>query len=103
MFDIFSEPEQPNLYIADIEVVALIPSRSKIPTYEKRVIKIDNQPIILLNGNIPSKSVEKKLLSKIHSKYIHKGDFGKIKFKINYIKNIRFSSKLMYHFNYLVD
>lgn len=103
MFDIFedkAEQEQPKLYIADIKVVAYIPSRAKNVRYEERKVRLDNWPIVLLNGQMPTKKTESVFFRSVHSNFIHRGDFDKIKFKIESISNARFSSNLMYKFDF---
>lgn len=103
MFDIFNEPEQPNLYIADVTVSVRIPSRSKNIKYEERKIKLMNQPIVLLNGIMPSINMERRFFKNVHSNYIKKGEFEKMIFRIFSIENVRFSSKLMYKFDFSVN
>jgi len=99
-FDIFSEPEQPKLYIADIVIEAKIPGRARIIRYESKIIKVKNYPIVLLNGSMPTKETERRFFKLIFADHISKGEFSKILFKIQSMSNIRFSSNLMYKFDY---
>lgn len=103
MFDIFAEREQPNLYIADIDVQVIIPGRAKTSKPTIRNIKLHNNPIVLVDGKFPTSLSETKFFRKIHSTYIVRGEFDKIKFKITKMDNVRFSSKLMYKFDYDKD
>lgn len=103
MFDIFNEPEQPKLYIADITVIFKTPSRAKNVKYEESKIRLTNHPIVLLNGVIPSFNMEKRFFRFIHNNHIKKGEFEKIIFKIDNIENLRFSSNLMYKFDFSVN
>jgi hypothetical protein len=100
MFDIFQEKEQPKLYIADIIVEAKIPSKGKIIKYDTTNVNLHNQPIVLIYGKFPTKNTEDTFFRRVYQEHIHKGDFSKIKFSIKSIDNIRFSSNLMYKFDY---
>lgn len=103
MFDIFEdkvEQEFPKLYIADIIVCVHLPSRSKNIRYEERKVRLDNWPIVLLNGSMPTKKSENAFFRSVHNNFIHRGEFNKIKFKIESISNARFSSNLMYKFDF---
>lgn len=100
MFDIFEEKEQPKLYIADVVVEVRIPSRGKQLRYDVSIVKLYNQPIVLLDNEFPTKRTEQTFFKRIYQEYIHKGDFDKIKFSIKSMSNIRFSSNLMYKFDY---
>lgn len=103
MFDIFNEPEQPNLYIADITVAIKIPSRLKKIKYEELTVRLNRHPIVLINGVMPSINMEKRFFKSIHRNNIKKGEFEKMIFKITKIDNIKFSSKLMYKFDFSVN
>jgi hypothetical protein len=93
------EPEEPKLYIADIVINVDIPTRSKKVKYERRTVKVERYPIILLNGSMPTRKTERSFFYRIYSKYISRGDFETIRFGIDSIKNIKFSSNLMYKFD----
>jgi hypothetical protein len=105
MFDIFADRErkQPELYIADIEVHVTIPGRAKTSKPTIRKVKLPNNPIVLTNGKFPTSNSETTFFRKIHSTYIVRGDFANLKFKITKMDNLRFSSKLMYKFDYDKD
>jgi hypothetical protein len=100
MFDIFAEKEPPKLYIADIEVQVTIPGKAKTSKPIIRKVKLPNNPIVLINGKFPTSNSETTFFRKIHSTYIVRGDFSNIKFKITKMDNLRFSSNLMYKFDY---
>lgn len=103
MFDIFAEREQPRLYIADIEVQVVIPGRGKTSKPTIRKVQLPSNPIVLTNGEFPTKRTENTFFRKIHSTYIGRGEFDTIKFKIIKMDNIKFSSNLMYKFDYDKD
>jgi len=101
VFDIFEEKEPPCLYIADVEVEVLTPSRSKkVRTFDKSLIKLFKYPMVLLNGKFPTKNSEEMFFKKIYNDRIGKGNFSDIKFKVLSIKNLKFSSKLAYKFDF---
>ncbi len=100
MFDIFEEKEAPKLYIADIVVEAKIPTRGKVVKYNKRIVRLENHPIVLLNGKPPTRNTEQSFLKKIYDDKISISEFNKVKMSIQSIENIRFSSNLMYKFDY---
>ena len=100
MFDIFAEKEPPKLYIADLEVQVTIPGRAKTSKPIIRKVKLPNNPIVLTNGKFPTSNSEATFFRKIHSTHIGRGDFANLKFKIIKMDNVRFSSKLMYKFDY---
>ena len=100
MFDIFSE-EKPCLYIADITIKALIPVNVRSKKIDSRIIFLQKYPIVLLNGEkFPTERTKNKFLHKVFLRDIGKGDFDRIIFKIEKIENVKFSSKLMYDFNF---
>lgn len=100
MFDIFSQKEQPKLYIADILIDYRIPSRGKRVVYEVYSMQLKDNPIILLNGELPTEKSKESFFKKVYHDKISKSEFEKIKFSIVSITNIRFSSNLMYEFDY---
>ena len=96
MIDIF-EYEQPMVYCADIDVKVLIPMKGK--KFDKRTIHLKKQPITLLNGQIASKKIRRRLLKGVYDKYINRSSFDKITFSIIKIENAKFLSKLCYKFD----
>ena len=103
MFDIFNEPEQPKLYIADVTVNVKIPSRLKKIKYQEVNIELKSHPIVLLHGKMPSMNMEKRFFRSVHKNHIKKGEFENIIFKISKISNAKFSSNLMYKFDFSVN
>ncbi len=95
MIDIFEE--EPMIYCADVEVSALIPIRGK--KFEKKILKMEKEPVTLLNGKIPSEKIKKRLFGRVYSNHINKSEFEKITFKVEKIYNVKFLSKLCYKFN----
>lgn len=100
MFDIFAEKEPPKLYIADLEVQVTIPGRAKTSKPTIRKVKLPSSPIVLIDGKFPTSNNEATFFRKIHSTHIGRGDFANLKFKITKMDNVRFSSNLMYKFDY---
>ena len=103
MFDIFAEKEPPKLYIADLEIQVLIPGRANTSKPTIRNVKLLNNPIVLTDGKFPTSRSETTFFRKIHSTHIGRGEFDKIRFKITKMHNVRFSSNLMYKFDYDKD
>jgi hypothetical protein len=101
MFNIFEEKPQPCLYIADIIINVAIPTRSKKKKeFDRRIIKLEKYPIILLDGKMPSNKYATKFFKSIYEKYISRGSFETIRFEVKSMTNIKFSSKLNYMFDY---
>lgn len=99
MFDIFKEPQQPMLYIADIHLSAKLKIGRSSKYETKKIILIKN-PVILLNGNFPTENAKRKFLKNVFLRQSLPGDFDNIVFSIEKISNIKFSSKLMYKFDF---
>jgi hypothetical protein len=101
MFDIFEDKRPPSLYIADVIVEVLIPTRSrKTKTFDRTLINLEKIPIVLLDGSFPTQRIADSFFSRIHNNYIKRGEIQNIKFKILSIKNLKFSSKLAYKFDF---
>ena len=101
MFDIFEDKRPPNLYIADVVVEILIPTRSrKTKTFDRILVSLEKIPIVLLDGNFPTKKIADSFFTRIHSNYIKRGEIQNMKFKMLSIKNLKFSSKLAYKFDF---
>jgi hypothetical protein len=105
MIDIFDTDEkpQPCLYIADIKIVVSYPSRKGSKKMELVTLDLDNYPIVLNGKDFPTSRYREKFLHRIHERYIDRNNYDLCKFKVTEIKNIKFSSKLAYRFNYETD
>lgn len=106
MIDIF---KQPKLYIADIEIKykrTSTPPRKgrhnkKIMVYEKAIelkLVLEKQPVLLLDGELPSKRYKEEFLKRFENRY--QGKFEELTFDIKIIKST-FSSNINYPFNLL--
>jgi hypothetical protein len=101
MFDIFAE-EQPSLYIADVKVKAYMPERKGSKNIRRVVIDMGRVPIILLNGDFPTKNTRNSFMRRVFDNHISRGDFSKIRFEVESISNVKFSSKLAWKFDFSV-
>ena len=102
MFDIFEEKEQPKLYIADMVVefcTKKVTKKQVIRT--RRMIRLDKQPLLLVDGNLPTKNYERRFFKKIFEKQGISGSFDAVEYKVLSINNPKLSSKLSYKFDYL--
>jgi hypothetical protein len=98
MIDIFEDIKpDPKLYIADIVISASYKVRNKL---EKVKVRIQQTPIVLANGKLPTKLIEERFFRGVYDNHIKKGKFENTTMKIESIENIRFSSNLAYVFNY---
>lgn len=101
MFDIFEDKRPPSLYIADVIVEVLIPTRSrKTKSFDRILVNLEKIPMVLLDGSFPTQRIADSFFNRIHNNYIKRGDIKDIKFKILSIKNLKFSSKLAYKFDF---
>ncbi len=101
MFDIFEDRRPPNLYVADVVVEILIPTRSKKKkSFDRILVNLEKIPIVLLDGNFPTKKIADSFFSRVHNNYIKRGNIQDMKFKMLSIKNLKFSSKLAYKFDF---
>ena len=104
MIDIFEDyKEQPNLYIADVTVVAGYKPRANSRKIESSTIVMKKVPIVLLNGEFPTNNSRNKFLRRVFEKHIGRGSFENTNMRTTNISNVTFSSKLAYKFNYDVD
>lgn len=102
MFDIFKEKEQPKIYIADFEISALIPGRGA-NKFDNKTIRLKQHPILISEGQIASENQKNRLFKSVYDRFINRSDFGKIKFKIVKMENLKYLSTISYYFNYDVD
>lgn len=104
MIDIFEEKEQPKLYIADVSITFKIRTRSKKKIeYNSRSVSLKNNPVILLENNFPTQRSKEKFLFRVFNTYNIPGEFKNVISTIDKIENVRFSSNLMYKFDYNLD
>ena len=104
MFDIFEDKRPPNLYVADVVVEVLIPTRSrKTKSFDRILVRLEKIPIVLLDGNFPTKKIADSFFSRVYNNYIKRGNIQDIKFKILSIENLKFSSKLAYKFDFDIN
>ncbi len=107
MIDIFA-PIKPDIYIADISVeyLVLLPN-GKIHQKDKDkkpyTVSMERVPILLLNGKLPTKNYERKILMRFYKKANIKEDFNRIMFREIKIVNAKFSSKIQRHFDITKD
>ena len=95
---------QPKIYVADVVVEARIPqSRAKIKKYESKTFKLEKHPFIMNDGDIATEKQKKRLYRVIYDRFIHKGKFEDVNFRLKEIKNIKFMSNICYHFDYNND
>ena len=95
---------QPKIYVADVVVDAKIPGRStKNKTYELRTFRLTQHPFIMHDGDIATERQKKRLYRSIYDRFIHKGEFEDIIFKLKEISNVKFMSTLSYRFDYEKD
>jgi predicted phosphodiesterase len=99
MIDIFVE-EKPKLYIADVYVVTYAPERKGSKKIRKIAIGLEKVPIVLLNGDFPTKNSRKRFMKRVFDQYIIRGDFDKVRFEVESISNVKFSSELAYNFDF---
>lgn len=99
-----TEKPQPKVYIADVVVEAKIPGRStKNKTYDIRTFRLYQHPFTMVDGDIATERQKKRLYKAIYDRFIHKGDYNEIIFKLKEISNVKFMSTLSYRFDYEKD
>ena len=104
MIDIFEEKEQPKLYIADVSVTFKIRTRSKKKVeYNSRSVNLKNHPVVLVKNDFPTQRFKEKFLFRVFNTYSIPGEFRNVISTIDKIENVRFSSNLMYKFDYNLD
>lgn len=100
MFDIFEQKPQPKIYCADVTIRARIPFRGKKKEYETRLIRLNNQPLLMNDGEIATDRQSTKLFTKVFDEYIHRGDYNNVIFEIVSYENVKFLSNICYYFDY---
>lgn len=93
MIDIFEELT-PKVYSVDINILAEIPMRGN--KIESKRIKLKNEPITLVNGNIASEKIKKRFLYRVYNDHINRSEFDKISFVIESIVPVKFLSNICY-------
>lgn len=99
MFDIFAE-EKPKLYIADVSIMTYMPERKGSKHIRRVRIDLGRVPIVLLNGDFPTKRTRNSFMRRVFDQYIGRGDFDKVRFEVESISNVTFSSELAYDFDF---
>jgi hypothetical protein len=102
MFDIFDEKEQPKVYMADFEILALIPARGT-NKFDSKTIIIEKHPVLISNGQIASEKQMSSLFRSVFDRFIERSEFKKIRFKIVKMDNLKYMSNICYYFDYAVD
>lgn len=99
-----TEKPQPKVYIADVVVEAKIPQRStKVKKYDLRTFRLYQHPFTMVDGDIATERQKKRLYKSIYDRFIHKGDYNQVIFKLKEINNVKFMSTLSYRFDYEKD
>jgi hypothetical protein len=57
----------------------------------------------MVDGDIATERQKKRLYKAIYDRFIHKGDYNEVIFKLKEISNIKFMSTLSYRFDYEKD
>lgn len=103
--DLFAkEKPQPFVYVADIVVRVIIPSRSKKNPPEIREIKLEKHPLVLDDKhNLATEKQKQRLCKAVYDRFIHKGDLNTIRFEVGNPTNVKLLSKVSYNFDYNND
>lgn len=103
--DLFAEQKpQPCVYVADIVIKVIIPSRSKKNPPEIREIRLEKHPFILdEKHNLATEKQKKRVCKAVYDRFIHKGEFSQIRFEVGHPTNVKFLSKVSYNFDYNLD
>lgn len=101
MIDIFADIKpQPNLYIADVTVIAHYKAIANSKKVEVITLHLEKTPIVLHEGKFPTDNYRKRFLRRVFDEHIKKGKFETTQIRVAKIENITFSSKLAYKFDY---
>jgi len=101
MFDIFEEKPQPKLYIADMIVEFCTKKITKKQVIRnKTLVRLDKQPVLLVDGALPTSNYQRKFFKKIFEKKGISGNFDLVEYRIVSISNSILSSNLSYKFDY---
>lgn len=103
--DLFAEEKpKPCVYVADLHIKVIIPSRSKKNPPEIREIKLEKHPFILDDKhNLATEKQKQRVCRAVYDRFIHKGEFDKIIFQVGHPTNVKFLSKVSYNFDYNID
>ena len=100
MFDIFEDfKPQPKLYIADVTVSYDYKARKNSRTVERKTITLTKVPIVLNGREFPTKKTENHFMRRVFERY-GKGKFEDSNMKLIKLENCKYSSDLVYDFNY---
>jgi hypothetical protein len=101
MIDIFAdEKEQPCLYIADIKIRVVYPTKKGSKKMEELTINLDRSPVVLLKGEFPTNRTRENFLRRIHERSLKNKKYEDVRYSVLDISNIAFSSTLAYKFDY---
>lgn len=96
MIDIFDTSDSfldtPKLYIADIVIEATVFSKAGKKLYVD-VIRLEKYPVILKAMNIVNKDA---FFKGVHNEFSVRGTVDNVEYNVKEIKNIKFSSLIMY-------
>lgn len=102
MFDIFTEKENPKLYIVDVTIKYALKGKGVIVKGRTTDLfsfkKIHDYPMLLLNDKTPSKNYEDSLIERLTT-HLSVG-FKPNTVTLQSVSNIRFSSNINYKFNF---
>ena len=103
--DLFAEEKpQPCVYVADLHIKVITPSRSKKNPPEIREIKLEKHPFILDDKhNLATEKQKQRVCRAVYDRFIHKGEIDKIIFQVGHPTNVKFLSKVSYNFDYNID
>jgi hypothetical protein len=100
----------PDLFIADVDIeFVLLLSNGRKPVERIKLrqsttkLAMTQIPILLKDGKIPTERQKRKLFLKFHTKFKIKENISRLELTSINIKNIKFSSKIQWKFNYETD
>lgn len=103
MFDIFEEKPQPKLYITDMVVEFMTKKITKKQVIRnKTLVRLDKQPVLLVNGEMPTNNYRRRFFKKVFEKKALSGNFDLVEYRVVSIGEPKFSSNLSYKFDYAI-
>ncbi|MBL4809058.1 MAG: hypothetical protein JKY43_03245 [Phycisphaerales bacterium] len=89
--------EQPKLYIVDFSIeITEFAAKRKIKS--KSIRNFRSFPMLLINGHVPDKKYEQRIINNQKFKYKKVHKFTTVQKKIIDIRNVRFSSNINYKY-----